>query len=217
MFDGNRREKQGWGTDYPGADINFSVRLAELTKTSVTMDDEGEPDYAVVRPTDDALFQCPFVLVEDAGTASFSPEAIANLRAYLLKGGFLFVTDYHGSSAREQWREAIGQALPEFPAAPLGMDHPVWHMMYDVTSIPQMASIQSWRRTGGSNIERRADGPPDAWGIADARGRLMVVMIHNSDIPDGWEREGEDPEYFARFSPDAYAVGIDIVLYAMTH
>jgi phosphoribosylformylglycinamidine (FGAM) synthase-like amidotransferase family enzyme len=82
-----------------------------------------------------------------------------------------------------------------------------------------MASIQTWRRTGGSTLERwNEDGSaPNARGIADARGRLMVVMLHNTDVPDGWEREGEDPEYFFRFSPDAYAVGIDILLYAMTH
>ena len=53
--------------------------------------------------------------------------------------------------------------------------------------------------------------------IADRHGRLMVVMVHNSDIPDGWEREAEDPQYFYKFSPDAYAVGINVVLYALTH
>jgi hypothetical protein len=57
----------------------------------------------------------------------------------------------------------------------------------------------------------------EAKGIADAHGRLMVVMVHNSDIPDGWEREAEDPQYFYKFSPDAYAVGINVVLYALTH
>jgi Domain of unknown function (DUF4159) len=54
-------------------------------------------------------------------------------------------------------------------------------------------------------------------GIADSHGRLMVLMVHNSDIPDGWEREGADPQYFALFSPDAYRVGIDAAMYAMTH
>ena len=83
--------------------------------------------------------------------------------------------------------------------------------------IPRMASIQTWRRTGGDSEFRAEGAPPDARGIADERGRLMVVMVHNSDIPDGWEREGEDREYFFRFSPDAYAVGMDIVLYAMSH
>jgi hypothetical protein len=97
------------------------------------------------------------------------------------------------------------------------MDDALWHMMFPIETIPQMASIQSWRRSGGSNQERWADGPPDAWGVSDDHGRRMAVMIHNSDIPDGWEREAEDPQYFSLFSPGAYAVGIDVILYAMTH
>src|ERR687887_1244586 len=76
MFTSNRREKRGWDTDYPGADINFSIRLAELTRTRVTSQlNHTDPEYVVVRITDDAMFQCPFVLMEDAGTAFFSePE-----------------------------------------------------------------------------------------------------------------------------------------------
>jgi Domain of unknown function (DUF4159) len=225
MFTSDRREKQGWGTDYPGADINLSVRLAELTKIRVTMTHDGEgevPDAVVVRLTDDALFQCPFVMMEDAGTARFSDAEIRNLRAYLLKGGFLFVSDYHGSFSKEQFDEEIGRALPpaEYPIIDLTPPgHPIWHTMFNVSRVPQFASIQTWRRTGGSTVERWNEdaSPPDARGIADAHGRLMVVMIHNSDIPDPWEREGEDAQYFFQFSPDAYAVGVDMVLYAMTH
>src|SRR5919107_256774 len=69
MFSSNRREKRGWDTDYPGADINFSIRLGELTRTRVTKQVTGtDPEYVVVRLTDAHLFQCPFVLMEDAGT-----------------------------------------------------------------------------------------------------------------------------------------------------
>jgi hypothetical protein len=217
MFDSDRREKQGWSTDYPGADINLSIRLDELTRAPVTLDADGEPEYVVVRPTDDALFHCPFVIVEDGGTAYFEPDEIKRLREYLIKGGFLFVTDYHGAEAREQWRDQISRVLPEYPVVPLSMDHPVWHSLFEIREIPQMASIQSWRRTGGSNLERRADGPPDAWGISKDGGRLMVLMLHNTDIPDGWEREAEEEEYFRQYSPDAYAVGVNVVLYSMTH
>src|SRR5262249_50823052 len=98
MFSSNRREKRGWSTDYPGADINFSVRLSELTKTRVTKGSSGDPEYVVVRPTDSALMQCPFILIEDGGTAVFSPEETLRLREYLLKGGFLFVSDYWAPS-----------------------------------------------------------------------------------------------------------------------
>jgi hypothetical protein len=222
MFQSNRREKRGWSTDYPGADLNFSTRLAELTKAPVTMrqdaDEEDAPDAVVVRLTDDALFKCPYILMEDAGTADFSPEEASRLRAYLLKGGFVFASDYWGDWAREQFDEQIRLALPagQYPIVELPVDHLIWRTLFDVTSVPQMPSIQSWRRTGGST-DRGVAAPPSARGFADERGRLMVVMLHNTDIPDGWEREGEDPEYFYRFSPDAYAVGINIVLYAMTH
>jgi hypothetical protein len=226
MFNSNRREKSGWGTDYPGADLNFSTRLAELTKTDVKMgrgNGEDEiPDAVVVRPTDDALFQCPFVLMEDAGTVHFSDLEAARLREFLLKGGFLLVSDYHGTYARAQFDEEISRVLPpaKYPVVDLTPpDHPIWNTMFRLQELPQMASIQTWRRTNGGTIERWNDdrSGPDARGITDARGRLMVVMIHNTDIPDGWEREGEDPAYFFHFSPDAYAVGIDVVLYALTH
>jgi Domain of unknown function (DUF4159) len=225
LFASDRREKQGWGTDYPGADINFSVRLAELTKVRVKFTDEGGervPDAVVVRLTDDWLFQCPFTLMEDAGTARFTDVEVERLREYLLKGGFLLVSDYHGTLAREQFDEEIRRALPrnEFPIVDLTPpDHALWRMMFPVSRLPQMASIQTWRRTGGDTIERwNEDGsPPEIRGIADAKGRVMVVMVHNTDLPDPWEREGEDHEYFFRFSPEAYAVAIDILLYSMTH
>ncbi len=230
MFLSDHREKQGWGTDYPGADINLSVRLSELTKVRVTLTRDGAdgggegevPDTVVVRLTDDALFQCPFTLMEDAGTARFSEIEVQRLREYLLKGGFLFVSDYHGVDAKAQFDEEIARVLPrdDYPVVDLTPpNHPLWHTMFPVSKLPQIASIQTWRRTGGSTIERwnTAGDPPDASGIADSHGRLMVLMIHNSDIPDPWEREGEDTDYFFRFSPDAYAVGIDVVLYAMTH
>jgi hypothetical protein len=225
MFTSDRREKQGWSTDYPGADINFSVRLAELTKVRVGMTHDGEelvPDAVVVRLTDEALFQCPFTFMEDAGTARFSDIELTRLREYLLKGGFLFVSDYHGTFARDQFDEQISRVLPrsQFPVVDLTPpNHPLWRMMLQVPKLPQMASIQTWRRTSGGIIERWNDdgAPPDARGIADAHGRLMVVMVHNTDVPDGWEREAEDPDYFYRFSPEAYAVGIDVLLYSMTH
>jgi hypothetical protein len=222
MFESNRREKRGWGTDYPGADLNFSTRLAELTKAPVTVrpdaDEDEAADAVVVRLTDDALFKCPFILMEDAGTASFNAEEAKRLREYLLKGGFVFASDYWGDWAREQFDEQIGLALPpgQYPIVDLPLNHSIWHTLFEVRSVPQMPSIQSWRRTHG-NTDRGVDDPPSARAIADDHGRIMVVMMHNTDIPDGWEREGEDPEYFFRFSPDAYAVGINVVLYAMTH
>jgi hypothetical protein len=180
-----------------------------------------EPDAVVVRLTDDALFQCPMIFMEDAGTARFSDAEVARLQDYLLKGGFLLAMDYHGSWGRQQFDDEMARVLPRgtFPIVDVTPpNHAMWRSMFNVNQLPQMASINTWRRTGDV-IERWNENgdPPTARGIADSQGRLMVLMVHNTDLPDPWEREGEDKDYFYRFSPDAYAAGIDIVLYAMTH
>jgi hypothetical protein len=90
--------------------------------------------------------------------------------------------------------------------------------MFEVKELPQIPSIQWWRTSGGDTSERGRDSAvPTMRGITDRHGNLMVVMTHNTDISDAWEREGEDPRFFYQFSPNGYAVGINVVLYAMTH
>jgi hypothetical protein len=224
FYTSNRREDggSGWDTDFPGADNNFSVRLAELTFVRVRLDHDGQPDYVVLRVTDPLLGRCPFLHFEDSGTARFSDEEVIALRAYLLRGGFLTVDDFWGTPAWEQWAQEIGRVLPpsQYPIVDIPRDHVIMHELYDVHDVEQVSSIQFWMRSGGSVSERaRINDSPHVnfRGIADEKGRLMVVMTHNTDIPDTWEREGENQEYFDRFSPNGYAVGVNVVLYAMTH
>jgi hypothetical protein len=220
MYRSNRTEPNGmgWGTDYPYAGINLMTRLGELTKTRVSVDDRGEPNYWVVRPTDDALFTCPFTMASDVGTAEFSPEEAAGLREYLLKGGFLWVDDFWGSLAWEQWSNEIRKVLPEYPIQDVLADHAILRSLFELKHIPQVSSINFWRRSGGSTSERGVDSPHAALRmIADRHGRIMVLMTHNTDIDDSWEREGEDPEFFRLFSPDGYALGVNVVLYVLTH
>jgi hypothetical protein len=223
MYDSIRGEMggQGWRTDYPDADINFSVRLSELTKTRVSFQPTGEPNHFVVRLTeDDALFQCPFAIIEDAGTASFTDAEVARLRAYLLKGGFLWVDDFWGPLAWQSWVSEIARVLPpaEYPIRDLTPDHALFRTLFEVRKLPQIPSIQFWRQSGGETSERGADSAePHIRGISDHQGRLMVLMTHNTDIADAWEREGEDPQFFYSFSPDGYAVGINVMMYTMTH
>ncbi len=103
----------GWATDYPYAGTNLSVRFSELTKAPVSHDEQGNPYRWVVRLTDDALFDCPFLMGSDVGTPTFSPDERAKLREYLLKGGFLWVDDFWGTPAWQSWSYEIGQVLPE--------------------------------------------------------------------------------------------------------
>lgn len=222
MYDSDRREDggMGWWTDYPDADTNFSIRLSELTKTRISKQPDGEPNHFVVRLTDDLLFQCPMIEMEDVGTMRLSEEEVTRLREYLLKGGFLYVDDFWGEWAWAQWAEEIGRVLParDYPIVDLTPEHPLFRTMFVIPKLPQIPSINHWRRTGGQTSERGLESAvPDIAGIADRHGRLMVVMTHDTDISDAWEREGEDARYFYLFSPDGYAVGINIVLYALTH
>jgi hypothetical protein len=222
MYTSVRREAggQGWSTDYPDADVNFSIRLSELTKTHVSRDPTGDPNHLVVRPTDEALYQCPFLLMADAGTVSFSDAEVAGLRAYLQKGGFLWVDDFWGPRALFAWETELARVLPadDYPVRDITPAHPLFHAMFDVNTVPQIPSIQFWRQSGGETSERGSDSiPPHMRGVEDRHGNLLVLMSHNTDISDAWEREGEDPKFFYSFSPDGYAVGINVLMYAMTH
>jgi len=218
----NRREAggSGWDTDFPGADNNFSVRLAELTAVRIKLDDGGQPDYVVVRITDPLLSRCSMLHLEDAGTAQFTDEEVDALRAYLLKGGFVTVDDFWGTAAWEQWAGEIGRVLPpdQYPIFDIPATHPILHTLYDIQEVEQVSNIRFWMLTRGNVSERGADSPHANFrGIADEQGRLMVAMTHNTDIPDTWEREGESKEYFDRFSPNGYAVGVNTVIYSLTH
>jgi hypothetical protein len=217
-----RRESSGsgWRTDYPAADQNFMIRFSELTKASVSRDASGEPNFLVVRMSDEAFFRCPFALIEDAGTIGFSDEEIERLRAYLLKGGFLWADDYWGSRAWTHWLDQISLVLPpsEYPVFDIPREHPLFRTLYEVQHVPQIPNIGFWRRSGGGTSERGSDSDEVHFrGINDPHGRLIVLMSHNTDIADGWEREGEDPQFFQRFSIESYALAINIVIYAMTH
>jgi hypothetical protein len=221
-FEPVRREQSGsgWNTDYPNAEHNFSVRLAELTRVRVRFDEHREPNFVVMPLTDPLLYRCPMLFMEDIGTARFTEEEVQRLREYFLKGGFLWVDDSWGSYAWSMWVREIARILPpgEFPIFDIPLTHPIMHTLYDVKDIPQVPSINHWSRSGGETSERGYDSATVYFkGIQDAHGRLMVLMSHNTDIADTWEREGESQAYFDLFSPRGYAIGVNVVLYAMTH
>jgi hypothetical protein len=217
---GARAPGAGWSTDYPLGETNLSIRVSELTRTRVSRDPFGQPNHWVVRLTDDELFDCPFTMASDVGTMFLSPVEADRLREYLLKGGFLWVDDFWGEDAWAYWAAEIGKALPpaEFPIEDIPVGDPIFSSQFDVEQFPQIPRLPYWISSGGDTSEL---GPetvvPHFRAIRDAEGRIMVVMTHNTDIADSWEREGEDPRYFYAFSPDGYAVGINVLLHAMTH
>jgi hypothetical protein len=210
-----------WATDYPDADYNFSTRLSELTKTTVSRTPTGDVRPLIVRPTDDALFQCGFVMLWQAESIFLSEEDAARLRLYLLKGGFIWSDDSWGTDAWQNFEYEMRKVLPEakYTFADLTpANHLMYRSFFELPRVPQIPAINHWLSTGGDTSERGSDSAEvHVRGISDEHGRLMVLSTHNTDIADGWEREGVDPRYFRQFSIDSYAVGINVMLYVMSH
>jgi uncharacterized protein DUF4159 len=209
-----------WGVDYPRADENLSIRLSELSKAPVNFDGERNPNHFVVTMEDPELFNCPFVMMTEVGSIYIDPEEAKSLRNYLMKGGFLWADDFWGEYAWEHWEEELRKVLPaaQYPIIDVPLTHAMFHSIFDVKRIPQIPSITRWAQMGGSTSEMGEESAvPHARAILDDKGNVMVFITHNTDFGDSYEREGDDPSYFYAFSVDGYALGIDTVVYAMTH
>jgi hypothetical protein len=222
MYRSGRRDGSGngWTTDYPDADLNFSTRFAELTKVTISRQADGEPNHVTVPLTDPFLFQCPFMMMTDVGELSLSREEAERLREYLDKGGFLWVDDFWGSWSWDAFEREIAAVLPpaQFPIRDLTPEHPIYRTLFAVAKLPQIPSLNSWGGPGSPTSELGADSAEPHWrAISDPQGRIMVLITHNTDISDAWEREAADPRFFFEFSPNGYAVGLNTVVYAMTH
>lgn len=215
----------GWDTDYPDSDLNFPIRLAELTTIQVPFQENGDPKHVVINLTDEALYNYPFIYMLEVGQLDFSEEEVKSLRDYLLRGGFLLVDDFWGKDAWENWQSQIERVFPpdEYPIYDLPKPgspnpHPIFNIVFQLNEVPQIPAINVWMGSGRTYEGGRDTMEPHLRGIEDKNKRLMVVMAHNTDLGDGWEREGENQGYFEEFSvKKAYPLGINIVVYAMTH
>ena len=197
----------GWSVDYPRADLNLSFRLAELTTTAISRDERGEIRHIIIRLTDAELFRCPFVMMTEPGGAFLDAMEAAALRSYLLKGGFLWADDFWGSRAWAVWANEIAKVLPpsQHPIVDVDLTHELFHSLYDVREKLQVPAV-GWWVEGRITSERGLDSAePHVRAIFDDDRRIMVLMTHNTDFGDAFEREGENREYFDRFAADGYA------------
>jgi hypothetical protein len=206
-------ETYSWQTDFPDSDLNFTFRLQQLTSLKV------DPNFKILELSDDEIFDYPFLYMLEIRSLTFTEEEVTNLRRYLLNGGFLMVDDFWDDYALENIRRELKRVFPDKEASPLDITHPIFHCVYDLKEKPQVPGIQDARRNRGTGrTDERGSGPAEYYGIFDDKGRMMVILCHNTDLGDGWEREGEEEWYFHEFSEKkAYPMGINIVFYAMTH
>lgn len=203
-----------WNTDFPDSDLNFSLRLQQLTSLKVN------PQPVVVELTDPELFNYPFVYMVEPGALYFEQEEVDALRRYLLNGGFLMVDDFWGEEEWQGFYQQIQRVFPDREAEEVPLTHEIFHCVYDLKEKPQIPSIRHalGGRSRGVTWERWDAEVPHYRAIWDDDGRMMVFICHNTDLGDGWEREGEHQWYFEEFSvKKAYPMGINIVTYAMTH
>lgn len=203
----------GWGIDYPDSDLNFSLRLQQLTSIKVN------PVPVKVRLSDEAIFQYPLLYMIEPGGIHLDDEEVAGLRKYCHNGGFLLVDDFWGDWEWNVFHEQIRRVFPEREVVDVEVDHEIFHMVYDLDEKPQIPSIR-WMYDGRTWEPHKGPGSRDVHyrAIMDDEDRIMVFICHNTDLGDGWEREGENREYFERFSvKKAYPMGINIITYAMTH
>ena len=202
------RDFRSWSVDFPKADRQFLIGLRRLTNL-----DAYELENPV-RLTDPELGKYPFLYTVEVGYMALTEGEVEGLRRYLQAGGFLVVDDFWGTMEWENFQAQFARILPGYPIVDLPLTHPIFNCFYDVKEIVQVPNVGQGTQ-GGPTWE--SDGYyPEVKGIFDEQGRLMVVINWNTDLGDAWEW-AENPYYPLRFSTYAYQMGVNFIIYAMSH
>ncbi len=209
------RGRWAWDTDYPDADLNFSYRLQQLTSLHT------DPDGVILDLTDPRLFDYPFVYMIEPGYITLTSAEQDALRAYLENGGFMMVDDFWGDGEWESFEDEMRKVFPNRQFEDIPLEHPIFHCVYDLKERPQIPAIGYAQPMANGEIYT-AQGPGTEEvhykAMYDDNGRMMMFVGHNTDLGDGWEREGENQWYFTEFSEKkAYPLGINVIFYAMTN
>jgi hypothetical protein len=229
-YGGRRLSRGNWKTDFPDSDLNLSLRLQQMTSLKVS------PDGRFLRLNNEDLHDYPWIYMVEPGRLVLNEEEAKILRDYLNNGGFLMADDFWGDL---QWENFAGEMKKVFPGREfkeLEMSHPVFHTVFDLTMPKQqlqtpnvgqaIASLNpnsseygvTWESGSRYNNGEQTE-EMHVRALSDDKGRIMVIATHNCDNGDGWERETVgDGAFFLNFSEKrAFPLGINIIVYAMTH
>jgi len=207
-FRGGYYSRRGsWSTDYPKADRQFVQGVRRLTRIHTRSMEE------VVDLDSDTIYDYPWIYITEPGHWDLSDRQAAKLREYLLRGGFAMTDDFHGTFQWDVFLASMNRVFPDRQILDLQNTDPIFHVLYDLDERFQVPGIQYWY-TGRVAED---DGYEARWrGIYDDKGRLMVAICHNMDLGDAWEW-ADHPRYPERYASLAYRIGVNYIIYAMTH
>ncbi len=203
----SNRRGAGWNTDWPEAEYHLNEGIRRLTR--VESSDAGR----ILRLTDEALFDFPFLYAVEVSRWYFTDEEALILREYLERGGFLMTDDFHGSYEWQAFYNEFRKVFPDRPLVEIPETDEIFNVLYSVDKRIQIAGIGAIR----SGVTWEGDGYTPQWlGVYDDQGRLMVAVNFNMDMGDAWEH-ADSPYYPEPMTALAYRFGVNYLIYAMTH
>jgi hypothetical protein len=206
-FDGDWRLGLSlWTQDYPRADRHFSQAVRRLTRIHVR-----SVEQPINLDDPDDVYNWPWVYAVQVGEWGLTDQQALKMRDYLLRGGFFMADDFHGTYEWQVFEERIKHVFPDRPIVEITNADAIFHTVYDLDDRYQIPGAEHLR-TGYKN-----DGRVPHWmGIYDDKGRVMVAISFNSDVGDSWEW-ADSPRYPERYSALGIRLGVNYIVYAMTH
>ena len=199
--------RSSWTTDYPRSDRHFSAALRRLTRVHarsaeepINLDEGDEYDW-------------PWLYAVEVGHWNLTDAQAKAMREYLLRGGFFMCDDFHGTEEWAVFINSMQRVFPDRAIVEIDNKDPIFHTIYDLDDRFQVPGEQYVR----SHRTYEYDGYVPHWrGIYDDKGRLMVAICFDMDLGDSWEH-ADNPQYPEKFSGMGIRIGVNYVVYAMTH
>jgi hypothetical protein len=196
-----------WDTDYPKADRQFLIGVLRYTRV------HGRRQEQVLRLEDPKLFGFPFLYAVEVGYLDFSEQEAVRMREYLERGGFLVVDDFHGTREWQNFERQMKKVFPNRAIQEVDLSDPIFHCFFDITEKKPVPGLQYLFT--GRIFEQ--DGTQEHYrAIYDDYGRIMVMINYNVDLGDAWEW-ADLPQYPEEWTSYAYRLGVNYIVYSMTH
>jgi hypothetical protein len=187
----------GWSHNYPESEINLNEFIGRTTRIDVEDD-----SYRLIELGSPEIFAYPFAYISEPGEMEMTEAEVANLREYIDRGGFILIDDFD-TWHMDNLREEMHRVFPQRNFVRLTVDNPIWDLVYKVEDLESMAPYVQ-------------GDDPVYYGLVNDAGQIAVMALHNNDLANFWEWYGS-PQYPLRPATDAFRMGTNFVVHAMTH